>query len=237
MGLFSRKKKSQGKIHMRGFPGHVDTCKCLYLAAEKGLHIDTDLLDLTGHEHEQGAYLSLSPFGKIPCLGDGDIVISGAAAILPYIDIKGGGQSLAPRKAVRLGEQNYWIEVGEYRVLPHITTLLEEEVLRPMSDPGYAPDQEKIAAALSEIDRVFGYADKHLEDKDYFTSDYSFAEVHWAPYLHFCDITGHGDLLGKRPELKLWFDRIKARKNGTRLTYDVFPTLEQVKGKELKCAA
>lgn len=237
MGLFSRKKKSQGNMHMRGFPGHVDTCKCLYLAAEKGVQIDPDLLDLTGHEHEADAYLGLSPFGKIPCLGDGDLVISGAAAILPYLDIKGGGQSLTPRKAVNLGEQNYWIEVGQYRVLPHINTLLDEQVLRPMSDPAYTSDQEKIDAAISGLDLVFGVTDKHLEGKDYFTADYSFAEIHWMPYLHFCDITGHGDLLEKRPNLKQWFDRIKSRKNGDRKTCDTLPSLEQIKGKDLKYAA
>lgn len=237
MGLFSRKKKSQGNIHMRGFPGHVDTCKCLYLAAEKGVQVDVQLLDLTGHEHEDEAFRALSPFGKIPCLGEGDLVISGAAAILPYLDVKGAGQSLAPRKAARLGEQNYWIEVGQRRVLPHVNTLLEEQILRPMSDTGYVPDQAAIDTAVSELDLAFSIADKHLEGKDYFAGDYSFAEIHWAPYLHFCAITGYGNLLDGYPHLKLWFDRIKARKNGTRNTCAVLPSLDQIKGKDLKCVA
>jgi len=237
MGLFSRTKKTQGNMHMRGFPGHVDTCKCLYLAAEKGVAIDTDLLDMTGREHEKDAYLALSPFGKIPCLGDNNQVVSGAAAILPYLDIKGGGKSLTPRKAAHLGEQNYWIEVGQKEVQPHINTLLEEQVLNSMSDPDYTPDQKKVDTAISEIDRTFTVADKHLEGMDYFTSDYSFAEIHWLPYLHFCEVTGHGDLLDKHLQLKRWFNQIKSRKNGARNTYDVLPNLEQIKGKELKYAA
>jgi len=237
MGLFSRKKKSQGNIHMRGFPGHVDTCKCMYLASEKGVQIDTDLLDLTGHEDEAEAFRALSPFGKIPCLGDGDLVISGTAAILPYIDIKGAGQSLTPRKAAHLGEQNYWIEVGQQKVLPHVNTLLEEQVLKTMSDTGYTPDTVKVEAALGHLDQAFGYADKQLEGRDYFAGDYTFADIHWVPYLHFCEITGHGDLLDKYPHLKLWFGRARARKNGTRSTYDVLPSLEQIKGKELKYVA
>jgi len=237
MGLFSRKKKPEGNIHMRGFPGHIDTCKCLYLGAEKGVKIDFNLLDLTGNEDKADAYLSLSPFGKIPCLGEGDTVISGAAAILPYLDIKGEGQTLTPRKAARLGEQNYWIEVGQHEVLPHIDTLLKEQVLKPMQDSGYSPDQSKIDTALRAIDHVFEEADKQLQDKDYFASDYTFADIHWTPYLHFCEITGHHDLLSKRPNLKLWFDRIKARKNGTQITYNVLPGIEQIKNKELRHVA
>ena len=144
---------------------------------------------------------------------------------------------MTPRKAARLGEQNYWIEVGQNHVSAHVNTLLEEQVLRPMSDPGYTPDQEKIDAAIRQIDQAFVFADRQLEGKEYFAGDYSFAEIHWVPYVHFCEITGHGDLLGKRPRLKLWFDRIKTRKNGTRVTYNALPGLEQIRGKDLKYAA
>lgn len=237
MGLFSRKKKSGGNIHMRGFPGHVDTCKCLYLAAEKGVQMDVELVDLTDREHENDAFRALSPFGKIPCLGEGDLVISGAAAILPYLDVRGSGQSLTPRKAARLGEQNYWIEVGQHRVLPHINSLVEEQVLKPMTNPSYTPDAARIDAAVSAVELVFSVADQHLNGKDYFAGDYSFAEIHWAPYLHFWVMTGYEGRLARYPHLKLWFDRIKSRQNHGRSTYAVLPSLKQIQGKELKYVA
>jgi len=236
VGLFSRKKKAQASFHIQGFPGHVDTCKCLYLAAEKGVAVEAALLDLTGREHEADAFLALSPFGKIPCLDDGDLVISGAAAILPYLDIK-GGRSLAPKKAANLGDQDYWIEVGQSQVLPHVNILLDEQILKPMSAPAYRPDQEKIDVAVAEIDQVFYFVDTHLENKGYFAGSFTFADIHWVPYLHFCEITGHGDLLAKRPHLKRWFDQIKSRKNGAQSTYAVLPSLDQIKGKDLEYVA
>lgn len=235
MGLFSKKSKS--KLRMRGFPGHVDTCKCLYLVAEKGVQIDFDLLDLVGYEHEADSFLILSPFGKVPCLNEGDMVISGVASILPYLDIKGAGQSLTPKKAARLGEQNYWIEVGQKQVLPHVNTLLDEQILKPMVDASYVHDHEKINAALYGIDRVFEVADKQLKGINYFASDYTFADIHWAPYMHFCEITGHDDLLSERSHLRQWFDRIKARKNGAINTYNVLPGLEQIRSKEFRSVA
>ncbi len=237
MGLFSRKKKSGRGIHVRGFPGDVDTCKCLYLAAEKGVQMDVELVDVTDREHENAAFRALSPFGKVPCLGEGDLVISGAAAILPYLDIRGSGPSLTPKKAARLGDQNYWIEVGQYRVLPHVQKLVDECVLKPMVAPGYAPDLVQIDKAVNAIEPVFSVADEFLEGKDYFAGEYSFAEIHWAPYLHFWVMTGQEQRLDAHPNLKRWFDRIRSRESHGRNTYSVLPSLKQVQGKELRYVA
>lgn len=237
MALFARKKKSQEAMHLTGFPGHVDTCKCLYLAAEKGIQVSPDLLDITAREQDGSGFRQRSPFGKLPILAEGDLVISGAEAILPYLDIRGTGQSLTPRKAARLGEQNYWIEVGCTRVMPHVNVLLEEHVLRQMADPSAEVDQERVDRAKAEIDLAFQVADRHLEGRDYFAVEYSFAEVHWAPYLNFCEITGHGDLLEQRPRLRRWLDRLRARSNGGRRSWDALPDLDQIRGKRLRSVA
>ena len=237
MGFFSKKKKAPDKLQIKGFPGHVDTCKCLYLAAEKGVMIDLNLLDITQKEHEDSAFRSLSPFGKIPSLSETNLVVSGVASILPFIDIKGGGQSLTPKKAANLGLQNYWVEVGINHVLPNINILVEEHVLYPMRDSSHQPDEEKIGSALKELGNIFSVADIHLKEKKHFANDYSFAEVHWVPYLHFYHITGHKTLLNQYPNLEQWFEDMKTRKKGSLNTYDVLPDLEQINGKNIKHVA
>lgn len=237
MGFFSRKSKAQASIQIKGFPGHIDTCKCLYLAAEKGVNIEVDLLDLTRSEQQQNSYHTLSPFEKIPCLVEGETVIPGVASILPFIDIKGSGQSLTPRKAARLGEQNYWIEVGMNQLMPHVSTLLEEHVLKNMTDADYVPDQDKIDIATRAIETALDAVDRQLDGNQYIADDYTFADVHWISYIHFCGITGHSDLVDKRSNLKAWFERIRNRKNGNVNSYNVMPSLEQIKGKVLKNVA
>ena len=232
MGFFSRKKKVNKKLQIKGFPGHVDTCKCLYLAAEKSLDIDLVLLDMVEKEQDNDAYLSLSPFGKVPSLIDDSLVVSGVAAVLPYIDIKGSGQSLTPKKAANLGLQNYWIEVGREKVLPHINALIEEHILNPMKNSSYSEDQEKMTVAKDTINNAFSIADKHLEDKKHFANDYTFAEVHWVPYLHFCSITNHQDLIDKHPTLKQWFEQMQNKSS-----YQALPSEVQIKGKDFKNVA
>lgn len=237
MGLFSKKKTVQRNLKLHGFPGHIDTSKCLYLAAEKGMKIDTVLLDLTVNEDQDTEYLNLSPFGKIPCLDDNQKMVCGISSILPYMDIKGAGKSLTPRKAAHLGEQNYWVEVGQTEVMPQVNTLLDELIIKAMTKPDSTSDKARIDSAVKALDRAFSLADEHLEGMDYFTNDFSFAEIHWLPYLHFTDITGHGELINKYPNLQRWFNQVKARKNASTLTYSALPSLEQIKGKELRFAA
>lgn len=232
MGFFSRKKKVIKKLQLKGFPGHIDTCKCLYLAAEKNLDIELALLDIIEKDQNKDAYLSMSPFGKVPSLVDDSLVISGVAAVLPFIDIKGSGQSLTPKKAANLGLQNYWIEVGTKKVLPHIDSLIEERFINTMKDSSYVEDQVKTAAARDKINHAFGIADKHLTDKLHFANDYTFAEVHWVPYLHFCSITNHQDLIDNHPALKQWFDKMQSRPS-----YQILPSDEEIKGKNFKNVA
>ena len=232
MGFFSRKKKVIKKLQLKGFPGHIDTCKCLYLAAEKKLDIELALLDLVEQDQNKDAYLSISPFGKIPSLIDDSLVVSGVAAVLPYIDIKGSGQSLTPKKAANLGLQNYWIEVGTEKLLPHINTLIEERFINPMHDTSYVENQEKITMAKDKINHAFAIADKHLSDKNHFANDYTFAEVHWVPYLHFCSITNQQDLIDKHPSLKQWFEKMQSKPS-----YQVLPSDEEIKGKDFKNVA
>ena len=237
MGLFSRKKKSQGNIHMRGFPGHADTCKCLYMAAEKGISLDVELIDMLGDEEHSPAFRALSPFGKVPCLGEGDFVISGVAAILPYLDVRGGGQPLSPRKAARLGEQNYWIEIGQYKLLPAINVLLDELVLKPIAVSEHVVDSQAVENAKRKIAKVLDVLDKTLEGKEFIVGSFSFAEIHWIPYLHLIQVAGQGQLIDDRPSLKSWFEKMKSRKSGSRTPYQALPSLEQIQGKELKYVA
>jgi glutathione S-transferase len=116
--------------------------------------------------------------------------------------------------------------------MPHINVLVEEQILSPMKDTSYASNQDKIKLAIDEINRAFNIADKHLEGKKHFANDYTFTEVHWIPYLHFCSITGHQNLIDKYPTLKQWFEQMKNRS-----AYQILPGLEEIKGKSFKNAA
>ena len=213
MGLFSRKKKPAGKVRLLGHPGHADTCKSLYLAAEKGIQLDTELIDVRSEQHPDEKLRSLSPFGKLPCLVEGEVVTSGIAAVLPYLDVRGGGQPLTPRKAQHLGAQNYWIEVGAQQVQPGIEALV---------------DGQPAEAARDGLQKVFDGMDAQLQGKQCIVGAFSFADVHWVAYLHLLQVAGQDSLIDERPNLKAWFEHMKVRKGNHGVAYAALPSAADI---------
>lgn len=53
------------------------------------------LLDMSSGEHLKADFLKLNPFGKVPTLVDGDLVLYESGAILLYLDLKYGGKDLS----------------------------------------------------------------------------------------------------------------------------------------------
>ena len=131
MGLFGkRKSKQQPALQLRGYPGDPGTNKCLLMAAERGVQLETQLVDIGERACDSPEYRALSPFGKVPCLRDGDFVTSGAPAVLAYLDIKGNGNSLNPKKASILSEQNFWVDLAQRFADPVVTRLVSSSGTR-----------------------------------------------------------------------------------------------------------
>ena len=233
MGLFGRKKKPAGNIRLLGHPGDADTCKCLYLAAEKGITLNVELIDILDDQPPDEAFGSLSPFGKLPCLVEGDFVTSGVTAVLPYLGVRGGGQPLTPRKAAHLGEQNYWIEIGHRLLSPQINFLLQEVLFNPGADPS----GPKIAGAEDSLQKIFDGMDAQLEGKDFIVGAISFADIHWIAYLHLCHIMGRGSWIDSRSNLKSWFDHMKTRKNSHGTPYEALPSAADVQHRKFRNVA
>ena len=102
MGLFGfggKKEKTAAagkddKISLTG-NGDAASLKCILAAGIRGVEMD---VDLSG--------------GDTVTITHGPVTITGENAIESYLDIKGQGMPLRPKKARHLGDQNRWIEVS-----------------------------------------------------------------------------------------------------------------------------
>ena len=102
MGLFgfgNKKEKpasagKDDKYSLSG-PAGAASAKCILTAGVRGIEMD---VNLSG--------------GDTVTMTHGPVTITGESAIETYLDIKGQGMPLKPKKARHLGDQNRWIEVS-----------------------------------------------------------------------------------------------------------------------------
>ncbi len=218
-GLFKKKKKAEAGMKLRGFPGDLSTVKCLVMAAEKEVKLETELLDTQAGEQDQADYRGLSPFGKHPYLQEGDAVAIGAEAGLAYLDTRGKG-FLNPKKAQHFGHQNYWAQVAETISTP-VESLLHAAAFGSTAD---ADATDLVEVGLNAFDAA-------LTGKKLIVGEYSYADVHWTAVAHFLVLAGKQDMIDSRANTKAWYDKVKQRPS-----YASLPSLEDIKQKQLNAA-
>jgi glutathione S-transferase len=89
----------------------------MQLAAEEGIDLDYQLVDLFTGEHMKDAYASVNPSRQVPLLEDGDFRLSESSAILKYLAEKCGPSTYPSelRSRARINERMDWFNTGFYR--------------------------------------------------------------------------------------------------------------------------
>ena len=230
-------KKTQYVMQLLGFPGDVETLKCLLTAAEKGIEVESGVLDMTKGEQDGDDYRAISPFGITPALKEAHYTIAGEPGMAVFIEGRGLGNRLAPRNAAVLATEMYWMEVGKADVQPHVEALMMQKVCGPMADSSFTADDVAIQAARAALADPLGAFDDQLQSNEFVVGQYSFADIHWTIYIHLLTVMGEGVLFAKHNNIKAWFDRIKAHKSFSGqdiISYDFLPTLDEIKAKVMK---
>jgi glutathione S-transferase len=235
MGLFGKRKSKQpAALQMRGYPGDPGTNKCLLMAAERGVSLEALLVDLGERACDSPEYRALSPFGKVPCLRDGDFVTSGAPAVLAYLDIKGKGNSLNPKKASILAEQNFWVDMAQRFADPVVTRLVSSLAPgAPSSSPAQLESgRAALTQALSQLNAAMA------DNRQFIVGQYSFADIHWTACMHLCVLAGEQAMVEPFPALAAWFERVQSRNGANgQPTYPSLSSLDEVQNKRLKSVA
>lgn len=135
MGLFGFGNKktavaSANDIYKLKGPAGSGSAQCLLLAGIRGIELQADL-----------------SADDTVTLTHGPVTLTGVSAIETYLDIKGQGAPLKPKKARHLGEQNRWIEISN-QLLDQNRKV--DQIMQRMNE--ILAEQEFLAGPLTQAD-------------------------------------------------------------------------------------
>ena len=114
----------------------------MLLAADDGIELDYEVVDLFTGAHQQPDYTGINPSQQVPVLEDDGLRLTESSAILKYLAEKSGSNSYPSdlRQRARVNEIMDWFNTGLYRELGY-------GVIYPQTLPNYKRADAAVQAA------------------------------------------------------------------------------------------
>jgi glutathione S-transferase len=183
-------------------------------AAERGIKLDTEAVDLMGGENRREPYLSKNPAGQLPCLQlDNGEYISEITAICEYLDEFNPGESLIGSTPEERAETRMW------------TRRVDLNICEPMANgfrfgEGLGLFKDRITTLPDAAAGLKGLAQEKLTwldgliaGRDFICGDrISLADVLLYCFLAFGKSVGQPLAEGNK-NILAWFERMSARES------------------------
>ena len=185
------------RLHGHPLSGHVHRVE-LFLSL-LGLPFEKRTVDLSCGEHKRPEFLALNPFGQLPVIEDGDLVIADSNAILVYLALTYDASARwLPRDAIGAARVQRWLSVAAGQ-LAHGPAAARVAVLF-----GRPQDQAPRDAAA----RLFALLDQHLTTQDFLAAAHpTIADI--ALYSYTAHAPEGGVSLAPYAALRRWLARIE----------------------------
>ncbi|MDO8410046.1 MAG: glutathione S-transferase family protein [Phenylobacterium sp.] len=175
-------------------------------ADEKGIDYELNPLVLGSEAH-----LRLHPFGKMPVMQHGEVILYETLAITHYIDRAFEGPPLQPHDALGQAEVLRWISLVNAYVFPIMNRFMKERLVRP--NWGFEVDQDFLQAARDPLRLQMRLIGEAAADGGYLVGrQLTLADAFLLPHLLFFGRTSEGAaLLEATPAAKAWLERMISR--------------------------
>jgi glutathione S-transferase len=224
-GLSGDMKKTQYVLQLLGAASCPETLKCILIAAEQGMEMNTGSLEMS--DLDSAEFHEVSEFGIAPALKENDFFTAGSKAITEYVNARGLGTSIIPKNVALAAEQETWIDKSRQQAGPAIQTLVGELT-------GQSGDT---AAAKSQLTPVLDELNEQLgKDKFVIGKNYSMADIHWTADIHLLGLTSAADMIESRANIKSWMQSIRDKKSNCGQSLkacSLLPTVEDIKSNKL----
>ena len=188
-------------ITLYDMPLALNCYKVRLLLSLLGVEYRREPIDLLEGEHKTPEFLAINPFGQLPVLREGDIVLRDSQAILVWIARKYGNDSWMPSDPDEEALVNAWLSAAAYeiRLGPYDARLAK---LFPWLCVNADTVRERSDVAL-------GLFNDRLTSRDWIALDHpTVADVAAFPAISQC---GDGDIsLDGYDAIETWMARFRA---------------------------
>jgi len=178
----------------------------MMIAREKGVPYELATLEYHSPEH-----LKLHPFGKMPVMQHGDVILYETAAIAHYIDKAFDGPPLQPLDALGQANTIRWIGIVNAYVFPVMNKFMKERLVKPIWN--IAPDTQFLEAAPDQLALQMRLIEEAVSGGKCLTgTSYTIADSFLLPQLLFYGLTPEGNAHLERSRAAAdWLARMKSR--------------------------
>ena len=196
-----------GSVHLHGYRYSVYTRIVRLVLLLKEVEHRTIEVDPFGELPED--YLRLNPFGRVPTLVHGKLVLFETSAITRYIDRAFEGCALQPAGAAALARMDQVIAVlDSYGYWPMVRQVASHGWFRPLL--GEPCSREEVEKGLAASQAVLSFLEGVAGEGEVLTGrDISLADCHLAPMIDYFMRAEEGKAaLASRPTLQRWWDQL-----------------------------
>lgn len=181
---------------------------------EKRIDYELREVDIFADDGVPPDYLAINPFGTIPSLLHGDLLLYETSAINRYLDEISPGASLQPTIPAERARMNQIIGIlDSYCYRPMVWDVYVQRVVVPTA--GGAADEAGIAAALPGLRKLLELLDGWCRGRGFLVGkSLSLADLHLYPMLSYFVETPEGArMLDSLPCLQPWLRSMRLRES------------------------
>lgn len=186
----------------------------MMLAADSGIDLDYQVVDLFTGEHMRDPYQVINPNRQVPALEDGDFRLTESSAILKYLADKIDSPAYPKdlKQRARVNERMDWTST-------QLCSDLVYALVYPQIFDSHKRRSDEAQAATLERGRERAKVWLKVLDENLLGPDNAYlcggaitiADYHAASYVHLAEVIGSD--LAAYPNVKRWLGRMKALKS------------------------
>ncbi|ERN16998.1 hypothetical protein AMTRI_Chr02g222460 [Amborella trichopoda] len=113
-----------------------------------------------------------------------------------------------------------WMEVEAHRFNPPISAIVREALVKPAF--GATTDASVIESEAEKLAKVLDVYESRLSENKYLAGEnFSLADLHHLPYIHYLLKTSKADLITSRKYVKAWWDDISSRPSWKKVSENI----------------